>query len=206
MKQCSACTNKQKYLTKLLCSKCYYKVNRNHILAHKSKTYDPLCKKAYNGAYYLANRETLLLDKKEYFLNNQSKLLTYKKSHYLENRQAIVAHNLKYIIARSKIDPMFRLSRNLRSRLYSAIKNNYKSGSAIQDLGCSIEELKVHLEGQFTQTMTWDNYGPKGWHVDHIRPLCSFDLSDLNQLKQACNYANLRPLWWSDNLSKGGKV
>lgn len=95
-----------------------------------------------------------------------------------------------------------KISRNLRSRLNKAITNDWKSGSAVSDLGCSIDELKAHLESQFTDKMSWANYGRNGWHIDHIKPLCSFDLKYEVQLKEACRYTNLQPLWWNDNLRK----
>ena len=95
-----------------------------------------------------------------------------------------------------------KISRNLRSRLNKAIDSNWKTGSAVADLGCSIDQLKSHLEAQFKPGMTWGTYGRTGWHIDHIRPLCSFDLKDEVQLKEACRYTNLQPLWWDDNLRK----
>ena len=63
-----------------------------------------------------------------------------------------------------------------------------------------------YLKGQFTQGMTQDNYGK--WHVDHRRPLASFDFTGEDkeaQLHQAWNYTNLRPMWATDNLSKGAR-
>jgi len=94
----------------------------------------------------------------------------------------------------------------LRNRLNDAIKNSYKNGSATRDLGCTIPELKQYLESNFQTGMTWDNHSPKGWHIDHILPLSSFDLTDRDQLKKACHYTNLQPLWAKDNLSKGNKL
>lgn len=99
-----------------------------------------------------------------------------------------------------------KLRNNLRSRLNKALKGGYKIGSAIGDLGCTIEELKAHLESQFQEGMTWDNWSKDGWHIDHIKPLASFDLADEEDLKKACHYTNLQPLWAKDNLSKGNKV
>ena len=84
-----------------------------------------------------------------------------------------------------------------------AIKTNAKAGSAVRDLGCTIPELKAHLEAQFQPGMTWDNWSLKGWHIDHIKPLTSFDLTNREQFLQACHYTNLQPLWASENLSKG---
>lgn len=71
------------------------------------------------------------------------------------------------------------------------------------ELGYSGEQLAEHIEKQFIDGMNWHNYGTKGWHVDHIRPVSSFPVgTPLNEINAL---TNLRPLWWRDNLSKGGK-
>lgn len=95
---------------------------------------------------------------------------------------------------------------NLRNRLNKAIIGDFKSGSAVSDLGCSIKEFKAYLESKFKPGMTWDNWARDGWHIDHIVPLASFDLSNISQLKEACHYTNLQPLWAIDNLKKSDKV
>lgn len=100
-----------------------------------------------------------------------------------------------------KTDPLAKLRKTLRVRLYSALTKNQKAGSAVRDLGCTIEELKNYLEGKFKEGMNWDNHGE--WHIDHIKPLSKFDLSIPEQFKEACHYTNLQPLWAKDNLSKG---
>jgi len=110
---------------------------------------------------------------------------------------------------RRRTDPFYRVSRNLRARLNQRIKrflNGVKVGSAIQELGCTNEELIQYLESKFQIGMSWDNYGKYGWHIDHMKPLAAFDLTDLEQFKQACHYTNLQPLWARDNLEKGSKV
>lgn len=99
-----------------------------------------------------------------------------------------------------------KIAHNLRSRIRHSIKNKQKSGSAVKDLGCSIDELKEYLGKQFDKNMTWDNYGFYGWHIDHIIPLSSFDLTDRQQFLKACHYTNLQPLWAKENLSKGAKI
>lgn len=99
-----------------------------------------------------------------------------------------------------------RLKHNLRSRINHAIKSNFKTGSAIDDLGCSIEFLKKYLENQFTHGMSWDNYGKTGWSIDHIKPLDSFDLTDRAQYLIASNYKNLQPLWATENSKKRNKI
>ncbi|KKL15741.1 hypothetical protein LCGC14_2502560 [marine sediment metagenome] len=54
--------------------------------------------------------------------------------------------------------------------------------------------------------MSWENYGFYGWHIDHIKPLCLFNLSDEKQFNKACHYTNLQPLWAEENLKKGGRL
>jgi hypothetical protein len=99
-----------------------------------------------------------------------------------------------------------RLTLNLRGRLIEIRKRSGVSidvSAAINFLGCSLDELRDHIESQFQQGMTWDNWGRQGWHMDHIKPLLHFDLEDETQLRLACHYTNLQPLWWRDNILKG---
>jgi hypothetical protein len=98
-----------------------------------------------------------------------------------------------------------RLASSLRNRMWYALAGRRSSASVIKLLGCSSEELKNHLESKFRPGMTWKNRSPKGWHIDHIEPLATFDLTDPAQLARACHYTNLQPLWAVENLSKGAR-
>ena len=99
-----------------------------------------------------------------------------------------------------------KIKSRLRNRLRDAIKNNQKTGSAVKDLGCSIEEFKIYLESKFTEGMNWNNWSLYGWHLDHIKPLSLFNLTNIEELLKACHYTNLQPLWAKDNLTKGDKI
>lgn len=88
----------------------------------------------------------------------------------------------------------------------AAVSGRVKSLHTEELIGCSMEYLRQHLEGQFTEGMAWDNYGKSGWHVDHIIPLSYFDLMDPEQQKRAWHYTNLQPLWAVDNLKKNNKI
>ena len=127
---------------------------------------------------------------KRYRNKHRVKVNKRKKSYYAVNKDKIN----QYYVTKRKTNLQFKLCSILRSRLYSVIKNNYKVGSAVKDLGCSVDELKVYLESKFQPGMTWDNHGLHGWHIDHIKPLASFDLTDRKQLLEACHYTNLEPL------------
>lgn len=126
-----------------------------------------------------------------------------KHPRYKGGKDYLYRKNQEYQKDRLKTDVNFKLRKVLRSRLSAVLKGKVKRGSAVRDLGCSIEDLRVFLENQFQSGMTWDNHGK--WHIDHIRPLASFDLTDEQDLLKACHYTNLQPLWAKDNLQKSDK-
>lgn len=109
---------------------------------------------------------------------------------------------------RRKTDLNFKLRSHARSRLWQILKkyDGIKRESAIKLLGCSIDDFKKHIESQFRPGMTWDNWSPNGWHIDHIKPLAVFDFTDLKQQQEALHYTNMQPLWWMENLLKAAKV
>ena len=127
-----------------------------------------------------------------------------------EHRQSQEYRDLKK--AKRQEDPQYRLKGNLRARLGSALKNGYKTGSAVSDLECSISQFQSYLEAQFHcnpetgEIMTWESYGINGWHIDHKIPLDSFDLTDRAQLLKACHYLNMQPLWSKINRQKSNKI
>lgn len=101
-----------------------------------------------------------------------------------------------------------RLKKALRARIWAGLKGRNKTSSVIGSLGCSIDDLKRHLEMHFTLGMSWDNYGHglACWTIDHTIPLASVDLTNPTQFAQVCHYTNLRPMWFSENVSKGAKT
>ena len=149
-----------------------------------------------------ANKKRLLDMQRNWHARNKEKMRAYNKEYKEKNKKKLLAQSRE----RYKTNPQEKLSVILRTRLRRAIKKNNHGGSAIRDLGCTVEELKQHLERQFLEGMTWDNWSFYGWHLDHIKPLCSFDLQDRNQFLEAVHYSNLQPLWAHDNLTKHGKL
>lgn len=187
--------------------KLYYINNKEKISLYQKiywgKEKNKLKKKKYNKKYSNPNKQKLYSYSKTYRENNKDKRKVYWKKYYESNKQKLNDYR-KNCDASIKIK--YKLSNILRSRLRMALKNNQKVGSAVQDLGCSIDELKTYLESKFQSGMSWDNYGINGWHIDHIKPLASFDLTDRKQFLEACHYKNLQPLWAKDNLIKGDKL
>ena len=83
-----------------------------------------------------------------------------------------------------------------------ALHGAHKSSNTWSLVGCSKDSLMRHLEQQFKPGMTWDNHGAV-WHIDHIRPCASFDLTDPQQQQECFNWSNLQPLLVLENLKKG---
>lgn len=137
----------------------------------------------------------------EWIKNNIESARKIKSKWKKANRNKVNAATRTREKIRYKTDIKFKLAKTLRNRFKEVLKTK-KSKSALKLLGCSLDEFKIHIEQQFQVGMTWDNHGQFGWHMDHIKPLCSFDLTDSEQVKQAFHYTNIRPLWWSDNLGR----
>ena len=78
-----------------------------------------------------------------------------------------------------------------------ALKRRVKKGSAVKFLGCTIEQLRKHLESLFIDGMTWDNWGhgPGAWQIDHVVPIALHDVTDPEQLAIVCHWSNLMPIW-----------
>lgn len=151
---------------------------------------------------YLKNRQKKREASLAYYYENKERRLAYKKRWLQQNKKRWAT----YIRNRYHTDPIFRISLRLRQRITQALKHNRLTIPALTALGCTVPELKAHLESKFQPGMTWENWGKHGWHIDHIVPLSSFDLNDPEQLKQACHFSNLQPLWAHENWSKHATV
>lgn len=104
---------------------------------------------------------------------------------------------------RAKTHPEFRIKVALRNRLRQCVKYGFKADHTLNLLGCSFEYFIAYLESKFQDGMTLENYGK--WHIDHIRPCSSFDLTNAEEQKKCFHYKNLQPLWAKDNLVKGDR-
>lgn len=183
--------------------------------------------------YAKKNHEVLLLRKKQYYWNNvelfskngkirrstpEGKLKKYEqdKKYRENNREKLAKKKKEYYVKcgleKSKErqrkmmeDISFRIKKNLRGRIYVALKRGIKSKPTMELLGCTIEYFKEYFQSLFTEGMTWDKYMAGEIDIDHIRPCKSFDLTDANQQKECFHWSNMQPLWRLDNLRKASR-
>lgn len=103
-------------------------------------------------------------------------------------------------------DPKYRIACCLRARLSTAFRrrNSRKITTTLDLTGCTLDDLVAHLSSRFTAGMTLENYGE--WEIDHITPICSFDLEDVAQVQRCFHYTNLQPLWSADNAAKRAQL
>ena len=184
--------------------KAYYESNREKILAYH---------KAYQKAYYESNREKIRASEKAYYESNREKIIAHQKAYQKANREKVRAFRKIYKQKRRREDPSFRLKCNLRRATCKVFAGKSKPASTMNLLGCTQEFAMAHLESQFTEGMSWDNYGegsvPKGqryWEVDHIFPMAKADVTDPAQAYAVCKWQNLQPLWREENREKDDKV
>ena len=121
------------------------------------------------------------------------------------NREKNLATTKKWQKKQFESNSDYALAHSLRTRLNQALRSNYRAGSAVRDLGCTIEYFRKYIESKFEPGMSWDNRGRWGkvWHIDHIKPLVNFDLTNRRQFMEVCNYKNLQPMWCIENNLKG---
>ena len=185
MKVCKKC-GKEKPLSQFRKFKQMKDGNRNECKS---------CEKEYKKEYRENNKEI----EKKYREKNKEKAKERAKKYYEENKDKVKERTKKYHKNRYKTDPLFRLSCNIRNMVRRAIKTKRTE----EIIGCSFKHLKHHLEQQFTDGMSWDNYGE--WQIDHIRPLSWFDITNPDEVDKANHYSNLQPMWAEENLSKNNR-
>lgn len=153
----------------------------------------------------IKHKDKIIIQNKQYYTKNRNKILDYQKFYQTNHKDKYNEIQRNYI--NNNINA--RIAKNQRCRINKALTNKIdKSQKTDLLLACTIDELKIHLEKQFKEGMTWENYGKtrSSWSVDHIIPCSYFDLSDPEQQMKCFHYTNLQPLWHIDNIRKGNKI
>ena len=180
--------------------------------------------RAYEARRYRENKAIIYARHRDYVNRNRERVRAYLRSYAqspkgraskrASDRRCVkraAAYKNAWARNRRKIDMSYKIGVGLRARVgqglrkYRAGRSESVTGLVRELLGCTISELLKYLESKFLPGMSRENYGRDGWHIDHIRPLASFDLTDPEQRRIAFHYANLQPLWAGDNFRKGGR-
>jgi len=196
-------------------ARLYYEQNKEKIKKDVKENYkkrylkNPEKMKQRNLEYAkqkrIKNYKNILERERLYRLKNKD-IINKKNREFYQKNKAKIRERIK---KRSKNNIIFHLREILRARVSSAIKqvNVKKFNKSLILLGTEdINIVRTYIEKQFKSGMTWSNHGLKGWHIDHIKPISSFDLTNKEEQKKAFHYTNLQPLWAIENLKKCDKV
>jgi len=184
--------------------KTYNAANKEKIALQMKANYQANKEKriAYSKAYRKANKEKVLAQMRSYKKANKEKISALNKVWYEANKEKIAIYEKE----RLQTDLLFKLTKSLRVRIKQSLKaqNAAKNHRTSELLGTTIAKAYAYLESLFQPGMSWDNHGE--WHIDHIIPCASFDLTKPAEQKKCFHYTNLQPLWAADNLSKGARI
>jgi len=126
----------------------------------------------------------------------------------VKNKDKETEYKKKWKENKRKTDPIYKLDENIRKIIIGAFKrgNNQVGGKALAEkiLGCKITEFRNYIESKFIDSMTFENQGIKGWHLDHIKPTCFSKTKE--ELLILNHYTNFQPLWAKDNYLKSNKI
>jgi hypothetical protein len=164
-------------------------------------------KESYKRNYH-KHKEKKIEYHKNWSEKNRDHLNEYHKEWREKNIDKHRENKRNYEKNRKDSDPLYKLVANFRTAIWTVLKesNVDKYGHYFDVLQYTPEELIIHLEKQFKDDMTWDNYGV--WHVDHKLPITSFDIQEMGDeefMKCWC-LDNLQPMWGEENIRKSNKL
>lgn len=179
------------------------------LFAHNKQSRDGLdrrCKEC-NSKDHKLNRNKRLQSEKSWVLRNPEKVRAYKKK-YRETHPEIMKaiYNRRAEKVLSTADG--KLNNLIRQVVKYSLKGNKQGKPWSELLPYTLEELKLHLESKFVEGMSWENHTKYGWHIDHVRPISSFNITscDCEDFQKCWSLSNLQPMWWRENLQKNNKL
>jgi len=165
-------------------------------------------KSASDKRTYNKHKEKRLSYHKKWYQENKEKWNEYIKEYRDKNKEKIKEIKRNYEKTRKANDPLYKLISNFRTAIYTVLKENNlnKYGHYFEILQYSPEQLVEHLEKQFVDGMTWENYGE--WHVDHKLPITYFNFKEVGdeEFLKCWGLDNLQPMWGDENIKKSNKV
>lgn len=181
--------------------KQYYIKNKDKILEYN---------KNYSRKFYTENKESILKDKKSRYYDNIIEERQKRLEYYYKNKERIIHSNIKYNRNKRVTDITYKLRTNFSHLVnyYMKLNNSSKNGkSMLKYFDYTLDQLKRHIESQFDNKMSWDNYGSY-WHIDHIIPqsILPYTSMEDDNFKKCWDLKNLRPLEKIANIKKGNRL
>ena len=168
--------------------------SKNVIVMSDTEKYKKQYRKyiVYQEKYRKKNREKINQKIREWYYKNKDRVRANQRIYEREGAYRNSLH--------------FKIKDGMRKRILEVLKRDggKKTQRTMKLVGCTVEELKQHIEKQFKPGMSWKKRHL--FHIDHIIPCASFDLTKLSQQKKCFHYTNLQPLWAIDNIKKGAKL
>lgn len=166
-------------------------------------------KQKYDENYKRINREKILDQARNYSKTYRNKFSSKTKEankEWRKNNPLKVKELMKKFRDKNKSRPLYRIKVIFSQRIRKVAKKSEwrKMKISTAMLGCSFEEFRQYIQSQFTDGMHWNNYGIKGWHLDHKFPVSACKTEE--DLIRCYHYKNFQPLWWKDNIKKGNKI
>ena len=141
------------------------------------------------------------MKQKVYDCENKEKMKNFKKQYFQQNRGRINEYRKQYIKNRNKTDVNYRLIVYTRNRIFKSLKGMTKQSSTKKTLGIDIDLYRKCLEFQFTPKMNCEKI-----EIDHVKPICKFDVTKEDEVQEAFNWKNTQPLLKHDHHQKGTKI
>jgi hypothetical protein len=170
---------------------------RNYYAEHRAE------RSEYGKRWHEQNREANNARSRAYHAKHRKRRSLERKRKRAASDE-VRAWARAYNKAKRLSDPNYRTIKVVTATLRRAIRHPTRPGSAPRHLGCSIEFFKEYIAAKFKKPMSWRNWG-RVWQLDHIKPFRSFDLTDQEQLLQACHYTNVQPLFIAEHFAKTSK-
>ena len=207
--RCRACEKKYRTENKksiLIRAKEYSISNKEQIKETKKKYYRNNKEKILEKTkkWTLLNKERCKKVRHEKYTRTKERALELSKQWRIKNLDRSRAYQNAWCKHKRSTDPHYKLEHRLRNRLLIALKRGKgaKTQSFKELTGCTIDELKIHIESKFRDGMNWDKVNNGEIQIDHIKPCCSFDLTKIEDQKICFHYTNLQPLWKKENRYK----
>lgn len=195
-------TQNSKSISEKTCNNCGETKNIEEFV--KQKRICKVCKSTYLKNYYSRNKDLILKNSKIKYSENAHKIKIKNSEYSKNNRDKINNRSKRYKKDIIKNQPLYSIISSISSKIRRVINSNnfIKDFKTLDVIGCTKEELKIHIENQFQGGMSWSNRSE--WHIDHIIPISLAETKD--EVIFLSHYLNLRPMWAKDNIIKSNIV